>query len=57
MSVHEALPSETPSLYEMGLPIVDTGDKWHIDVAQKIPLNRDRSNVRPSFLRAVGRWC
>lgn len=53
VSVHEALPGEVPSLYEMGLPIVETGDKWHIDVAQKLPLNRDRSNVKPSLLRAV----
>ena len=42
-----------PSLYEMGLPIVDTGDKWHVDVRQKVPLNRDRTNVTPSFLRTV----
>ena len=53
VSVHESLPGETPSLYEMGLPVVETSDKWHIDVGQKIPLNRDRGNVRPSFLRAV----
>ena len=42
-----------PSLYEMGLPIVETGDKWHVSVGQKVPLNRDRNNVRPAFLRAV----
>ena len=40
-------------LYEMGLPIVETGDKWHINVGQKIPLNRDRNNVTPAYLRSV----
>jgi hypothetical protein len=27
VSIYEPLPGETPSLYEMGLPIVETGDK------------------------------
>ena len=53
MSVYEALPGRMPSLYEMGLPIVETGDKWHVDVGQKVPLNRDRNNVKPAYLRAV----
>jgi hypothetical protein len=53
VSIYEVLGGETPSLYEMGLPIVETGDKWHLSVAQKVPLNRDRNNVRPSYLRAV----
>ncbi len=53
VSVFEALPGETPSLYEMGLPIVETDDKWHLSVGQKVPLNRDRDNVRPAYLRAV----
>lgn len=53
VQIYEALPAEVPTLYEMGLPIVETGDKWHVSVGQKIPLNRDRDNVRPSYLRAV----
>jgi len=53
VSLYEPLPGEVPSLYEMGLPIVETGDKWHVSVAQKIPLNRDRNNVKPAYLRAV----
>ncbi len=40
-------------LYEMGIPIVETGDKWHCDVAQKIPLTLDREGVAPSFLREL----
>jgi hypothetical protein len=53
MSIYEALPGEVPSLYEMGLPVVDTGDQWHVDIGQKVPLNRDRDNVKPSYLQAV----
>ncbi len=53
VGIYESLPDEVPSLYEMGLPIVETGDRWHISVGQKLPLNRDRDNVRPAYLQAV----
>jgi hypothetical protein len=53
VSLFEALPGETPSLYEMGLPVVETGDQWHVNVGQRVPLNRDRDNVRPAYLQAV----
>jgi hypothetical protein len=53
VGVYEALPGEVPSVYEMGLPVVETGDRWHVNVGQKVPLNRDRDNVKPSFLQAV----
>jgi hypothetical protein len=53
VSIYDPLPGETPALYEMGLPIVETNDKWHLSVGQKIPLNRDRNNVKPAYLRAV----
>lgn len=53
VDIFEALPGEVPSLYEMGLPIVETGDKWHVNVGQKVPLNRDRNNVKPAFLRSL----
>jgi hypothetical protein len=53
VGVYECLPGETPSLYEMGLPVVETGDRWHVCVGQKVPLNRDRDNVKPAYLQAV----
>jgi hypothetical protein len=53
VSLYEPLPGEVAALYEMGLPIVETGDRWSVNVAQKVPLNRDRNNVRPAYLRAV----
>jgi hypothetical protein len=49
----EALPGETPSLYELGIPVVETGDRCHVDIMQKVPLNTERDNVRPAFLREV----
>ena len=51
VKLHEPLPGEPAMLYEMGIPIVQTGDKWHYDVAQKIPLTLDREGVAPSFVR------
>jgi hypothetical protein len=53
VGVFEALPGETPCLYELGLPVVETGDRWHVSVQQKVPLNRDRDNVKPAYLQAV----
>ena len=53
MGIYEPLPGEIPGLYEMGLPVVETGDKWHVNVHQKVPLNRDRDNVKPAYLQAV----
>jgi hypothetical protein len=53
VSLYEPLPGEETHLYELGLPVVSTGDRWHVNVAQKVPLNRDRNNVKPAFLKAV----
>lgn len=53
VGIYDTLPGETPGLYEMGLPVVETGDRWHVNVGQKVPLNRDRDNVRPAYLQAA----
>jgi hypothetical protein len=53
IELHEPKEGETPSLFELGLPVVETGDRWHINVGQKVPLNSDRDNVRPAFLRKL----
>src|SRR5438105_10391475 len=53
VAIFEALPGEVPGLYEMGLPVVETADRWHVNIGQKCPLSRDRDNVRPAFLQAV----
>jgi hypothetical protein len=53
ITLHTPNAGETPSLYEMGIPIVELtgGEPWHINVHQKVPLNTDRDNVTPSYLR------
>jgi len=35
------------------IPVVETRDKWHCDIGQKVPLTLDRENVPPGFLRQV----
>jgi len=44
---------EPAMLYEMGIPVVETGDKYHADIQQKIPLSLERDNVSAAYLRAV----
>ncbi len=51
VEVVETEADEIPTLYEMGLPVCETGDKWHYNVNQRVPLTIDRDSVRPSYLR------
>jgi len=51
--LYAVLVGETATLYEMGIPVVETGDRWHYDIGQKVPLTLDRENVPPAFLRQV----
>ena len=53
VEVYEPLGGEAPSIYEMGLPVVPTHDKYHINILQKVPLNTDRDNVTPAYLRDI----
>ena len=53
LHVYEPLPGEVAVLYELGIPVVETGDRWHVNVSQKVPVNLDRDNVEPSYLRDV----
>ena len=48
----QPLDGEVPMLYELGIPVVALdGDPLHVDVRQKVPLNLERDNVTPSYLR------
>lgn len=49
VNVYEVREGEEASIYEMGLPVVATSDKWHYDVQQRVPVNWERNNVPPSF--------
>lgn len=44
---------EVGMVYEMGIPVVETGDSYHVNVMQKVPLTVERDNVSPDFLRKV----
>lgn len=53
VEVYAPREGEVATLYEMGIPVVETGDAWHVNVMQKVPLNTDRDNVTPSYLRRI----
>ncbi len=41
------------TLYELGIPVCETGDPWTVEIMQKVPLNADRDNVTPAYLREL----
>jgi hypothetical protein len=41
------------TIHEMGVPIIAVGDRFDVDVLQKVPLTIDRENVTDAFLRAL----
>lgn len=53
VELYTPLPGRAAQLFEMGLPVVETGDRWDVNVGQKIPLTLDRSNVPPRYLRRL----
>ena len=50
IEIHEPLDGEPAMLYELGLPVVVTGDRWHVNVLQKVPLTLERDNVSSDWL-------
>lgn len=53
IDVIEPQEGEKATIYELGIPVVETGDKYHYNVAQKVPLNSDRDNVTPAYLQEL----
>lgn len=53
VEIYEIADDEVGFIYEMGIPVVETGDKYHINVQQKVPLNMDRDNVTPGYLQIL----
>jgi len=54
VELYEPRPGERATLYEMGIPVVELpGDRYQVNVLQKVPLNADRDNVTPAYLRTV----
>lgn len=55
VNVYAVPKHEVASIYEMGIPVVATDDRWHVDVQQKVPLNMQRDNVTPAYLKDLRR--
>jgi len=53
VELYPVLAGESAMIYEMGIPVVETGDAWHYNVTQKVPLNMNRDNVTPAYLRTL----
>jgi hypothetical protein len=53
VKLYEVRKGEIGHVFEMGIPVVETGDLWHYDVQQRVPVNWERNNVPPSFLRTL----
>jgi len=53
IEIYKPRAGEKATIYEMGIPVVETDDAWHVNVLQKVPLNTDRDNVTPSYLRRI----
>lgn len=59
VKVYEALHRHedgTPNgyLYEMGIPVCETGDPWDVDVHQKVPVSLERNDVSLAYRRRLG---
>lgn len=48
--IHRPRDDEEATIYELGIPLVATGDRFSVDVQTKVPTNLDRDNVSPSYL-------
>lgn len=44
---------EVGTVYEMGIPVAATGDGFHVNIGQKLPLNMERDALPESYLRDV----
>lgn len=53
VEVYEPLDGEQPGIYEMGIPVVATEDRFHVNVGQKVPLGLDRDSVPPAYMRTL----
>lgn len=49
----EVAEGEVAHIYEIGIPVCETDTPWHIDVQQRVPLNTERDNVPPSYLKEL----
>lgn len=53
IDIYPVAEGEVGSIFELGIPVVETGDVFHYDVRQRIPLPINRNNVHPSYLKRL----
>ena len=53
IEIYEPLTEGGGWIYEMGIPVVHTGDRFSVNVMQVVPLSIERDNVTPGFLRKL----
>jgi len=53
IEVYNVQDGDTPMLYEIGLPVVEIDCPYHINVCQRVPLNVERDNVTPAYMREI----
>lgn len=53
IDIYKVADGEVARIFELGIPIVETGDVFHYDVRQRVPLPINRNNVHPSYLRRL----
>ncbi len=53
VDLYDPLPDTKAALLELGVPVVETGDRWEYDVRQKIPLGIDREHIPSGFLNSL----
>jgi len=47
------MPGFPPTIYELGVPVVESDNAYDVDVRQKVPLGQDRDSVTPRFLKEL----
>ena len=53
VEIYKVREGEESHLYEMGIAVVATGDTFHVNIKQKVPLNMVRDNVTPAYLSKI----
>lgn len=53
IEAYQVRNGETAMIYEMGVPVAPTGDKWHYNIKQKVPLALDRADIPAAFVKSV----
>ena len=50
---HPMHDEDRPHLYELGIPVVETDMPFRVNIMQKVPLNTDRDNVTPAYMKTI----